>query len=192
MDQIRVPSWILWVLCALSLGIAGVLTLNHVGDAQVVWIVCGTVAGLLVFLGLLATYQDNVESRNVAAFRRGEYLAHWIYDDAAAGGGSAKRREAYVGREGVLYDGKFTCWKSVTARLKHVELLAGPPAALEFLVEQGGVVADVADVMNAARRHVVIRSASEKRLRIPVPPGREAEALGVVEALRAPVAAAPA
>jgi hypothetical protein len=187
MDQIRVPSWILWVLCALSLAIAGVLTRSHVGDAQVVWIVCGTVAGLLVFLGLLATYQDNVKARNVVAFRRGEYLAHWVYADARVAGG--KRKEAYVGREGVLYDGKFTCWKSLTARLKHVELLAGPPAELEVVVEQGGVVADAVDVMNAGRGRVRTPSASDKRVRIPVPPGREGEARRVVEAL---MMAAPA
>src|SRR5437764_8352917 len=118
MDRIKAPSWILWVLAGLSLVIAGLVTLHDKRDAQVAWITGGIAAFFFGFFAVWGTYQENVEQRIVAAFKRGQYLAHWVYAD---GPSRRNRKETYIGREGALYDGKFVCWHSLTARLMRVE-----------------------------------------------------------------------
>ena len=89
---------------------------------------------------------------------------------------AGKAKEAYIGREGALYDGAYTSWKSLVARLKRVTLLEPEPMALEFVVEQGGVLRDVTEAASIISDDEDDVTTSHKTLRIPVPRGREDDA----------------
>ena len=153
----------------LLVGAAVVLGFVLFADPKVV--VAGYILGGVIVAGgmvipLAQWVQCGRVRRRLAAFHRGESLAHWTYSadewqafDPAWRPG-APVGEAYVGTHAGYCGGTFVEWNVLGSRLVQVVWYAGPPTAVEFVV------------VNASPNGVAVRQGSAspcRRAKRPTP-----------------------
>ncbi len=154
------------------------ILLDHKSGTFIIGLVIG---GLLSFMGLLLAVcfwaDDGRVLRRLAAFRRGEYLAHWTYtpEEWKACEESLKSestiREVYIGRDCVLCGSTLIRWNVIGQSLASVVLVAGQPNQIKFVVSN--VNSNGAAWLND--------------ISIPIPPGQESRAEEVVKTVIAAV-----
>ena len=159
----------------LLVGAAVVLGFVLFADPKVV--VAGYIlGGVIVAGGMVIPLAQRVQCgrvrRRLAAFHRGESLAHWTYSadecrrSTRRGGRArwpARLTSAPTPATAAARSSSGTYW----SRLVQVVWYAGPPTAVEFVV------------VNASPNGVAVRQG----FRVPVPKGQEADARRVVENL---------